>query len=251
MGETVTEKRKPGSRFADNTALIQRAQGGDRLAAEQLMTQNAGLVRNIAMRFVGHGTEPEDLIQIGNLGMLKAIRSFDPDRGCVFSTFAVPLIFGEIRRFLRDDGLIKVYRSQRKLGAQLMRVREKMMQESGREPGIIQLAEACGVDAEEAAAALASASAIRSLSEPVSGEDDSLTLAQTLTDDEAGEREFDRLSLLLELEKLPSTWKKIVMLRYFRDYSQQRTAEALGMTQVKISREEKKILEHLRKALKP
>lgn len=251
MGETATEKRTPGSRFADNTALIQKAQNGDRRAAELLMTQNAGLVRSIAMRFVGHGTEPEDLIQIGNLGMLKAIRSFDPDRGCVFSTFAVPLIFGEIRRFLRDDGLIKVYRPQRKLGAQLMRAREQMMQESGREPGIVQLATACDVDPGEAAAALASAAAIRSLSEPVSGEDDSLTLAQTLTDEEAGEREFDRLSLLCELEKLPAIWKKIVLLRYFRDYSQQRTAEIMGLTQVKISREEKKIIEHLRKALNP
>jgi RNA polymerase sporulation-specific sigma factor len=249
MEQTNQAKRAPDPRFSDNAKLIELAQNGDMEACEKLVLQNAGLVRSIALRFCGRGTDAEDLIQIGNIGMLKAIRSYDPSRGCVFSTFAVPLILGEIRRFLRDDGLIKVYRPQRKLGAYLMRTREQLMQKNGKEPGISELAKACGVDPEEAAAALASASAVCSLSDPISSEDGNLTLAQTLTDDETSEKEFDRLVLSQEIEHLPTEWKKIVLLRYFRDYSQQKTAEMLGLTQVKVSREEKKIVEHLRARL--
>ncbi len=249
MEEAKQEKRIPDPRFYDNARLIALAQEGDEDAKERLVLQNAGLVRSIAMKFCGRGTDAEDLIQIGNIGMLKAIRSYDPSRGCVFSTFAVPLILGEIRRFLRDDGLIKVYRPQRKLGALLMREREKLMQQNGKEPSISELARACEVDPEQAAEALAAASAVSSLSDPIAGEDGNLTLAQTLSDDESNEREFDRLVLSDEIERLPIEWKKIVLLRYFRDYSQQKTAEILGLTQVKVSREEKKIVEHLRKRL--
>lgn len=249
MEETKKEKRIPDPRFKDNAELIALAQGGDTEACEKLVVQNAGLVRSIALRFCGRGTDAEDLIQIGNIGMLKAIRSYDASRGCMFSTFAVPLILGEIRRFLRDDGLIKVYRPQRKLGALLMKKREQLMQENGKEPGICELAAACGADPEEAAAALASSATVSSLSDPIAGKDGKLTVAQTLTDDEENERIFDKLVLTEEIEKLPTDWKKIVLLRYFRDYSQQKTAEILGITQVKVSREEKKIVEHLREKL--
>lgn len=235
------------SKYSVNISLVLQAQKGDTSAAEELIKRNMGLVRSIASRFCGRGTELEDLLQIGTIGMLKAIRSYDVTRGCAFSTYAVPLILGEIRRFLRDDGLIKVCRPQKALGASLVRERERFISEHGREPGIVELSEICGVTPEEAAVALVAVSPVSSLSEPVYGDEDGVTLANILHgDDDENELCIDKLSLSEALAKLPPLWKKIVMLRYFRDYSQQRTADILGLTQVKVSREEKKIVEYLR-----
>ena len=137
-----------------NLALLRRVREGDIEAEEQLITENAGLVRSIAVRFVGRGAEFDDLCQLGMIGMLRAIRTFDPERGCAFSTYAVPLIIGEIRRFLRDDGLIKVSRDKKRLGSRLLFEKEKYFAETGREPKISELADAAGVDVFEAAEAL-------------------------------------------------------------------------------------------------
>lgn len=236
-------------KYAENTALILRSQSGDDSATEELVRRNLGLVQSIAYRFIGRGADFEDLVQIGTIGMLKAIRSFDAARGCVFSTYAVPLIFGEIRRFLRDDGPVKVCRAQKKLGAMLMHANEEYVAKTGQTPRIEELAKRCGVDAEEAAAALSAVSPTLSLSEPIFGEEDGATLESVISGQDENEKLIERLSLADALDKLPKLWKQIVLLRYYRDLSQQSTADILGLSQVKISREEKKLIAHLREEL--
>lgn len=237
------------TKFSENSELIKRSQAGDESATAELMKLNAGLVQSIALKCSGRGVDLEDLIQIGNIGMLKAIRSFDLSRGCVFSTYAVPLIFGEIRRFLRDDGLIKICRPQKKLGAMLMRAKENYIRENGASPRIEEIAKLCNVSCEEAAAALCAVSPAVSLSEPLFGDEESFTLENTLFSQDENEKTLEKLSLAEALGKLPELWQKIVLLRYYRDMSQQSTAEQLGLSQVKISREEKKLIEFLRKQM--
>lgn len=237
------------TKFSENIELIKLSQSGNENATTELVRLNAGLVQSIASKFIGRGVDFEDLMQIGNIGMLKAIRSFDLDRGVVFSTYAVPLIFGEIRRFLRDDGLIKICRPQKKLGAQLMRAKEQYICEKGSAPRIEDLATICNVSAEEAAAALCAVSPAISLSEPLCGDEENFTLENTLFLQDESEKMLEKLSLTEALSKLPELWQKIVLLRYYRDLSQQSTAELLGLSQVKISREEKKLIEFLRKQM--
>lgn len=242
-------------RIERNRDLIERAQRGDEQAMEVLVVENAGLVRSLAQRFLGRGTEFEDLIQIGTIGMIKAIRSFSLERGTAFSTYAVPLIIGEIRRHLRDDGMIKVSRIYKKLGAQLMRVRSEIMAEEAREVSVRELAERCGVDMEEAALALDAISPVRSLYEPLPGATESgegQTYDAVLPDEDSAEeleRMHDRLALTQAISQLQPLWQKIILLRYYRNRTQQEVAELLGLTQVKVSREEKKIVAHLRQEL--
>ena len=235
--------------FSDNLTLLARSHEGDRRATEELVKKNGGLVTGIALRFVGRGTDLEDLVALGNLGLLKAIRTFDLSRGCAFSTYAVPLIFGEIRRFLRDDGPIKISRAQKRLGAMLAGARDRRMAEGEVNVRIEDLAADCGVSASEAAAALEASQPISYLSESVYGEDEGITLEGMVYDEDEGERNMWRLALGEAIGRLPEMRRKIILLRYFRDMSQEETARALGLTQVKVSREEKKILEKLRAVL--
>lgn len=237
--------------FHRNIELLKEAHSGDEKAVEDLMQINAGLVRSLAVRFKDRGTEIEDLIQIGSIGMLKAIRSFDFSRGTAFSTYAVPLIIGEIRRFLRDDGIIKVSRLRKKQGIEIMRAREHYISQHNREPHISELAEICDITNEEAIEAIDACAPVHSLSETVGSNDEDYTLEQTLTDESGNfaDKSIEEIALSQALEQLPPLQKKIILLRYFRDCSQQQTAEYLGLTQVKISREEKKIFEKLRMEL--
>ncbi len=229
------------------TALEEYA-NGDTTAEERLMQMNSGLVNGIAHRFKGRGTDFEDLVQIGSIGLLKAIRSFDLSRGNAFSTYAVPLIIGEIRRFLRDDGEIKVSRITKRLGGALMYEREKYITENGYEPRLEDLAERVGVSVEEAARALDSASPVRSLSEAIGDDDFSLEDVIPSSDDSLGKM-LENVALSETIRTLPPLWRQIIMFRYYKEYSQQQTADKLGLTQVKISREEKKIMSTLRSAL--
>ena len=209
-----------------------------------------GLVRSIALRFKDRGVEYEDLVQIGSIGMLKAIRSFDIERGTVFSTYAVPLIIGEIRRFIRDDGLVKVSRIYKQQGALLMREREKYLAEYGSEPKIEELAKICNLSVADAVVALDASSPVNSLSAPINGDDDSFTLESTLSQGENEiDKKIDHIALTQAISKLPTLWRQIITMRYLKEYSQQKTAQLLGLTQVKVSREEKKIFECLRKEL--
>ena len=181
--------------------------------------------------------------------MLRAIRSFDPSRGTVFSTYAVPLIIGEIRRHLRDDGLIKVSRQYKRAAVQLMNLKNKIMMEEGREASLAELAQGCSMSLSEAAVALDSVSPVASLSETVYG-DEGATLESVIpSEDTELQRLGDNLALSQAIAKMPATWQKIVLLRYYRNMTQQQTAAALGLSQVKISREEKKIFDFLRNQL--
>lgn len=237
--------------YERNNQLLSRALSGDASAEAELVEENAGLVRSIARRFLDRGTEFEDLVQIGTIGMIKAIRSFSLERGTAFSTYAVPLIVGEIRRHLRDDGPVKVSRVYRRQGLSLIHEKNRIQTEEGREAGISELALRCGISVEEAAVSLDSISPVTSLSDYVYGED-SVTYEGVIPDAESEnerERICDRVALSQCIRRLPPLWRKIVLLRYFRNLTQQQTAELLGLTQVKISREEKKLLAALREEL--
>ena len=237
--------------YERNAELLERFARGDPLAETALVEENLGLVRKVARRFLDRGTELEDLVQIGTIGMIKAIRSFSLDRGTAFSTYAVPLIVGEIRRHLRDDGPIKVSRIYKRQGVSLMREKNRIRTEEGREPAIAELAQLCGVTVEEAAISLDAISPVTSLSDFVYGED-SVTYEGVLSDEESeteSEHICDRVALAQSIDKLPPLWRKIVLLRYYRNRTQQQTASELGLTQVKVSREEKKILAFLRQEL--
>ena len=234
-----------------NIELFERLRCGDASAEEVLLEKNMGLVRTVAKRFSERGTEMEDLIQIGSIGMLKAIRSFSLDRGTAFSTYAVPLIVGEIRRHLRDDGPVKVSRTYKKQGVTLLYEKNRIMAEEGREAGIAELASNCGLTLEEAAISLDAVSPVTSLSDCVYGEE-SVTYEGVLSDEESeseSEKICDRIALAQCIGKLPPLWRKLVLLRYYRNMTQQQTAELLGLTQVKVSREEKKILASLKEQL--
>ena len=226
--------------------LIARSQAGDEVATECLVQENSGLIWAIARRYTGRGTELEDLYQLGCLGFLKAVEGFDVNFGTQFSTYAVPKISGEIRRFLRDDGPMKVSRTQKRLGAMLAAERERCMAAGITDVRLSELAARCGTTPEEAAAALDAIAPVASLSDMVYNDDDSPTIESTLSDTDECERQFDKLAIRHAINKLPDLRRKIVFLRYFRDYSQSETAAVLGLTQVKVSREEKKILAFLR-----
>ena len=234
-----------------NLLLLERVQSGDASAEEDLIRENLGLVRKIAMRFLDRGTEYEDLVQIGTIGMLKAIRSFSLERGTAFSTYAVPLIIGEIRRHLRDSGPIKVSRIYKRQGLALMHEKNRIQANEGREAGIAELAERCGVSVEEAVISLDALSPIVSLSDHVYGEE-GVTLEGVIPDEESereSERICDRISLSQSIHRMPPLWRQIVMLRYYQNKTQQQVADLLSLTQVKVSREEKKILAFLREEL--
>jgi RNA polymerase sporulation-specific sigma factor len=175
------------------------------------------------------------------------MHSFDPERGCAFSTYAVPLIMGEMRRFLRDDGLVKVSREEKRLSARLNRERERR-QALGEDTSIEAIAAAVGVSPQDAASAIFATVPPRSLDERAYDDDDSESLGATVSDGEE-ESAFDRLALRSAIENLPDLWRRIIILRYFHDLSQERVARMLGLTQVKVSREEKKIMATLKKEL--
>jgi len=234
--------------FRENTALAAGARRGCVEDEAELIKRNEGLVRSIAARFTGRGVDMEDLVQLGMIGMIRAARSFDDERGCAFSTYAVPLIMGEIRRFLRDDGLIKVSRERKRLGSRLLYEKEKYSLKYGHDPRISELAEICGVSVEEAAEALCCATPPRSLSEPAY-EDGDAPLSDLIPSPDGMSRETEVIALRETVRRMPLLWRKIVALRYDRDLSQDETARILGLTQVKISREEKKIFEYLRREL--
>ena len=237
--------------YERNQELLRRASEGDSDAEAALVEENLGLVRKVARRFLDRGTEYEDLVQIGTIGMIKAIRSFSEERGTVFSTYAVPLIIGEIRRHLRDEGPIKVSRIYKRQGMILMCEKNRIAAEEGREAGVAELAARCGVSVEEAAVSLDAMSPVTSLADFVYGED-TVTYENVIPDEESereSERICDRVALSQCIHRLPELWQKIVLMRYFRNMTQQQTATALGLTQVKISREEKKLLAALREEL--
>ncbi len=238
-------KNEKGGAYEENVALVRLAQRGDRDAAERLFIKNQPLIYHLASRFADRGVDMAELVDVGTLGLVKAMNTFDTERGVMFSTYAVPLIFGEMRRFLRDDGIVKVSREEKRLGARLLAERDRR-HATGEPTTLCALAEAVGVSAQDAASAIFSSSPVRSLEESAYDDDSDLTLLSTVTDEEEEERNFRHLALRMAMEKLTESERRLILLRYFRDYSQSKCAEILGVTQVKVSREEKKILKRLK-----
>lgn len=233
----------------DNTiALIRKSHDGDKEAREELVEKNIGLVWCVVKRFYGRGADPEDLFQIGSIGLLKAIDKFDLSYEVQFSTYAVPMISGEIRRFLRDDGMIKVSRSLKALSYKSLQMREKMTRSLGREPTMKELAEALQVGQEEIVQAMESATEVESIYKPIHQKEGSeILLMDKLEEKEQQEEKvIDRIVLKEMLETLEPEERKIIFLRYFAGKTQSEVGKKLGMSQVQVSRREKRILKKLR-----
>lgn len=228
--------------------LIRQAKEGDRQAKEILLQENSGLVWSVVRRFYGRDVEMEDLYQIGAIGLLKCIDKFDFSFEVKFSTYAVPMIIGEIRRFLRDDGTIKVSRSLKELAVKAKKMQEKLQQESNREVTLLELAQALDVEVEQLVPALESKREVESLNAPISQQDD-LQVQDKLAAKEDGEQAFNRLCLMEALDSLEVKERQIIVLRYFEDRTQTEVAKRMGISQVQVSRIEKKVLERMRKRL--
>ena len=227
---------------------LRLAKSGDREAAQRLVEENSGLIWSVARRFFGRGTEPDDLYQLGCLGFLKAIEGFDMSFGTQFSTYAVPKISGEIRRFLRDDGAVKVSRSIKEQAQRIKAARSGLEQRLGREVHISALASETGLTAEEIAFAETATGQTESLQRETG--EDGFTLEHVLTDGAQEERMIEYVALRCALENLPEKERKTLYLRYFHGMTQEKTAKVLGVSQVQISRLERRAVETLRKMLK-
>jgi len=227
--------------------LLRRAQQGDRAAAGELIAENSGLIWSIARRYFGRGVDPDDLYQLGSLGFLKAIQGFDTAYGTQFSTYAVPKIAGEIRRFLRDDGTVKVSRGLKERAMQIRSARTALEQKLGREPKISELSSVLGLAPEEIAAAETAVSPTESLQRPNGS--DGFTLESVLGDYGQEERLLDRVALSDSLEKIAEKERQVVALRYFHGMTQDACARVLGVSQVQVSRLERRAMEHLREIM--
>ncbi len=228
--------------------LIQKAHQGDKAARDQLVKENMGLVFSVAKRFTGRGTETEDLYQIGSIGLLKAIDHFDCSYQVKFSTYAVPLIAGEIKRFLRDDGMLKVSRSLKETAYRTAQIREKLEKRLGREPTIEELAKESGISREEIVLAMESAAEVESLQKPVyQSEGNDIFLEDRIEEREnASERLLDRIVLQKLLLGLDQKERDLIRMRYFENKTQSEVGKLFEMSQVQVSRMEKKILKGLR-----
>ena len=227
--------------------LIRRSQQGDKEASELLITENSGLIWSVAKRFLGRGTEADDLYQLGCLGFLKAIDGFDLEYGTQFSTYAVPKIAGEIRRFLRDDGAIKVSRTIKEQAAAIKSARNELTHSLGREPSIQEISQQTGLSPEEIALAETATAATESIQKQTG--EDGFSLENILTDTQSEETMVERISLQQAIDKLPEREGLVVRLRYFHGLTQDRVSKVLSVSQVQVSRIEKKALASLRELL--
>ena len=231
--------------------LIDRAHKGDKGARDQLVLENMGLIWSIVRRFQGRGHEMEDLFQIGSIGLMKAIDKFDLSYDVRFSTYAVPMIMGEIKRFLRDDGMIKVSRSLKESGAKMKQAREKLQTELGREPTLLELSEKTGMPREEIVMALEANGEVESIYKNTgSSEGKEICLADRLPQEkDSHEMLLNHMVLEQLLQELGETERHLIELRYFKERTQSQIAEEMGISQVQVSRMEKKILLEMRRKL--
>ncbi len=237
--------------MARTEELIRRSREGDKEARETLIEENMGLIHHVVKRFLGRGVEAEDLFQIGAIGLVKAVDRFDLSFDVRFSTYAVPMIAGEIKRFLRDDSMIKISRSLKELAIRAARLREELLMECGEEPGVEELAERLGVEPEELVQAMDGSAEVESLQKIVyQGDGEGLSLMDKV-DQGKDEEETLLRQLLLEqlLSSLEPKERRLIVLRFFHDRTQTQVAEELGMSQVQVSRLEKKILQALKKRM--
>ncbi len=230
-------------------ALIKQSHEGDEKARIQLVEENVGLVWCVVKRFYGRGQDPEDLFQIGSIGLLKAIDKFDLNYDVRFSTYAVPLISGEIRRFLRNDGLVKVSRTLKENGYRISQASEAIQEQTGREATLSEISEYTGLDAEEIAEALDANAEVESISGRISGKDgDTMSLEEKVGVHDETEKEgiLNRIVLEQAFRQLDEREQELIRLRYFEEKTQTETAKVLHTNQVQISRMEKKILLKMR-----
>ena len=232
-------------------SLIKRAHDGDKAAREQLVEENVGLIWCVVKRFTGRGVETEDLFQIGSIGLLKAIDKFDLSYDVKFSTYAVPMITGEIKRFLRDNGMIKVSRSLKELSYKAFQAREKLQKQLGREPDIEELAEELKVGKEELAMAMEAGSEVESLQRPVYQKDgNTVPLMEKLTEEvNREETVINHVAVSQLLGELEREERQLLYLRYYADKTQSEIGKLMGISQVQVSRMEKRILNRLREYL--
>ncbi|MCI7181588.1 MAG: RNA polymerase sporulation sigma factor SigF [Schaedlerella sp.] len=232
-------------------SLIKRAHDGDKAAREQLVEENVGLIWCVVKRFTGRGVETEDLFQIGSIGLLKAIDKFDLSYDVKFSTYAVPMITGEIKRFLRDNGMIKVSRSLKELSYKAFQAREKLQEQLGREPDIEELAEELKVGKEELAMAMEAGSEVESLQRPVYQKDgNTVPLMEKLTEEvNREETVINHVAVSQLLGELEREERQLLYLRYYADKTQSEIGKLMGISQVQVSRMEKRILNRLREYL--
>ena len=228
---------------AETLDLLAQAQQGDETAVTRVLEENSGLIWAVVRRYYGRGVEPDDLYQLGCLGFLKAVRGFDLSYGTQFSTYAVPKIAGEIRRFLRDNGAIKVGRGIREQGLCVYNARERLRTRLGREPAISELAEETGLSPEEVAAAELAAAPPDSLQQENA---DGLTLESTLASPATEEQLLEKIALRAAIDALPEREKETILLRFYKGLTQQQCARILGVSQVQVSRLEKRAIEKLR-----
>lgn len=228
--------------------IIKKAQNGDKELENYLITQNIGLIRSVVKRFTNRGCEYEDLVQIGSIGLIKAIKNYDSGFNVRFSTYAVPMIIGEIKRFLRDDGMIKVSRNLKEIAAKAYTLRESVEKNTGKEPTISELAAELDVSKEELVMAMNSQSTTQSLHELISQEEGSTIELIDRIENEGIEESslIDRIALKEMLSALEQKERQIIVLRYFKEMTQCQIAKVLGISQVQVSRIEKKILKKLR-----
>ena len=232
----------------DTLELIARSQQGDQQAKEELVEANTGLIWSVAKRFMGRGTETEDLYQLGCLGFLKAVEGFDLAYGTQFSTYAVPKIAGEIRRFLRDDGAVKVSRGIKERAATIKTTRNQLVHALGREPTILEISRQTGFSPEEIAMAETATAAIESIQQETGEE--GFSLESVLSDTQTEEQLVERLSLKQAIGALPEREALVIRLRYYHGLTQDRVARVLSVSQVQVSRIEKKALSQLREFMK-
>jgi RNA polymerase sporulation-specific sigma factor len=228
----------------ETISILAAAQSGDEAALERVVVENSGLIWSVARRYFGRGAEPDDLYQLGCVGFLKAVKGFDESYGTQFSTYAVPKIAGEIRRFLRDDGAVKVSRTVKERYTSINAVRSKLAQELGREPVLSEIAEGCGLSVEEIAEADKALEPVASLQRE-SGED-GLTMEGALGIEGHEEAVLNEVFIRDAVRKLPEREQSVIVMRYYRNFTQDRTARVLGVSQVQISRIERRALKMLR-----
>ena len=234
--------------MSQTEVLIAQAQAGDRDAGERLISENSGLIWSVTRRFMGRGTELEDLYQLGCIGFLKAVDGFDPSFGTQFSTYAVPKIAGEIRRFLRDDGVIKVSRTLKEQSMTIRTVRNQLTAEFGREPTVGEISEKTGLTIEEIALAETATQGTESISRQMGEE--GFSLEDILTDTQTEEKLLEKIALRQAVSQLPEREAMVIGLRYYHGLTQERVSKVLNVSQVQVSRIEKKALEHLRMLLR-
>ena len=232
--------------IADTPELLQAARRGDNEACTRILEENAGLIWSVVRRYYGRGVEADDLYQLGCLGFLKAVRGFDDAYGTQFSTYAVPKIAGEIRRFLRDDGPVKISRGVKERAASIYAARTRLAAEWGKEPTLSELAEETGLTVEDIAVAETATGPVASIQMETA---EGFTLESILGEDGMEDNVVERVALRAAIDDLSERERQVILLRFYKNLTQDKAAKVLGISQVQVSRIERKAMEHLRQKL--